>query len=120
MFDPMVPVMTPMYPSLFGNKVAALCLLYIQNYGEGYIRGIATTFGVFPRSVQLQLEKLERDGILVSQFVGDSKMFRINPRLAIKSELAALLEKMLSLLPEEDTQKFFRARRRPRRTGKQL
>lgn len=30
--------MRPMYTSLFGNKVAELCLLYIVDYGEGYIR----------------------------------------------------------------------------------
>lgn len=112
--------MRPMYTSLFGNKVAELCLLYIVNYGEGYIRGIASAFEIYPRSVQLQLEKLEADGILVSQFTGDVKMFRLNPRLAIKGELIALLEKILTLMPEEETQKYFRERRRPRRTGKQL
>ncbi len=109
-----------MYPELFGNRVAELCLLYIVNYGEGYIRGIARTFGVTPRQVQLQLERLERGGILVNHFIGNVKMFQINPRLAIRSELIALIEKELSLLPEEETQKYYRQRRRPRRTSKAL
>src|SRR5579862_3924407 len=80
------------YKTLFGNEIAEFCLLYIANYGEGYIRGISSTFGVFPNQVRLQLEKLEAEGILVSQFSGNTKLFRINPRLAIKDELLAVLE----------------------------
>jgi hypothetical protein len=109
-----------MYKALFGNEVAEQCLLYIVNYGEGHIRGIATTFDLSPGQVKPQLEKLERGGILVSQFAGNTKLFRNNPRLAIRKELVALFEKILSLLPEEEIQQYFRERRRPRRTGKQL
>jgi hypothetical protein len=109
-----------MYKALFGNNVAEQCLLYIVNYGEGHIRGIASAFELSPAQVQLQLQKLEAGGILVSQFSGNTKNYRINPRLAIREELVALLEKMLTLVPEEDTEKYFRERRRPRRTGKAL
>jgi DNA-binding MarR family transcriptional regulator len=112
--------MNTLYKALFGNEVAELCLLYIVNYGQGHIRGIANTFEVSPGQVKPQLEKLEADGILVSQFIGNTKNFRINPRLAIRAELTALIEKILSLLPEEDTEKYFRERRRPRRTAKPL
>ncbi|MBX9770148.1 MAG: winged helix-turn-helix domain-containing protein [Candidatus Obscuribacterales bacterium] len=109
-----------MYKALFGNNVAERCLLYIVNYGEGYINGIAKTYGIAPSQVQSQLEKLEEGGILVSQFSGNTKNFRINPRLAIKKELTDLLEKMLAITPASETEKYFRERRRPRRTGKQL
>ncbi len=109
-----------MYDTLFGNNVAKLCLLYIVNYGEGHINGIAKTFAVSPSQVQRQLVKLEADGILVSQFSGNTKNFRINPRLFVRRELTSLIEKMLACLPEADSQKYFRQRRRPRRTGKTL
>jgi hypothetical protein len=109
-----------MYKALFGSEVAEFCLLYIVNYGEGYIRGIAAAFGVSPGQVQAQLEKLEAGGLLVSQFVGSTKVFKINPRLAIRKELIAMMEKILTLFPEEETERYFRARRRPRRTGKEL
>ncbi len=109
-----------MYKTLFGNNVARQCLLYIENYGEGHINGIAKTFVISPGQVQRQLEKLEREGILVSQFSGNTRNFRINPRLAIREELTTLLEKMLALLTETETQKYFRQRRRPRRARKPL
>ena len=109
-----------MYKALFGNNVVELCLLYIVNYGEGHINGIAKTFAISPGQVQRQLEKLEAGGILVSQFSGNTKNFRINPRLAMKAELTTLMEKLLTLLPESETEKYFRERRRPRRTGKRI
>ena len=117
---PVIDIGQIMYKTLFGNNVAKLCLLYIANYGEGYINGIAKAFSISPGQVQRQLEKLEREGILISQFSGNTKNFRINPRLAIREELKALLEKMLTLMPEAETKKYFRERRRPRRTGKKL
>lgn len=109
-----------MYKALFGNNVVEQCLLYIVNYGEGHINGIAKTFEISPGQVQRQLEKLEAGGILVSQFSGNTKNFRISPRLAIRAELTSLIEKMLQDLPEEETEKYFRRRQRPRRTGKKL
>ena len=109
-----------MYKALFGNNVAEKCLLYIVNYGEGHINGIAKTFSLSPGQVQRQLQKLEEGGILISQFSGNTRNFKINPRLAIKNELISLLEKMLTLFSEKEIQKYYRQRQRPRRTGKKL
>lgn len=109
-----------MFQSLFGNAVAEKVLLYIANYGEGYINKIARTYEIAPSQVQKQLLKLEAGGILVSRLVGNVRVFIFNPRLAIRKELQALLEKVLELLPPETTKKFYRDRARPRRTGKEL
>ncbi|MBX3041471.1 MAG: winged helix-turn-helix transcriptional regulator [Bdellovibrionaceae bacterium] len=109
-----------MFPALFGNAMAEKVLLYIANYGEGYINKIAKTYGVSPSQVQKQLKRLEAGGILVSRLMGNLRVFTLNPRFALKAELLALLERELELLPKEATQKLFRERTRPRRTGKEL
>ena len=109
-----------LYQSLFGNAVAEKALLYIVNYQEGYINKMANVFGVSPSQMQKQLVRLEAGGILVSQLKGNLRLFTINPRLAIKNELIALMEKELSLIPKADITKYFRERTRPRRTGKDL
>lgn len=109
-----------MYEVLFGNKVAEKCLLYLANYGEGHINGIAKTFGISPSQVERQLKKLESGGILVNTIVGNTKVFSLNPRLGIRKELSALLEQILILLPPSETEKYYRERRRPRRSGKAL
>lgn len=109
-----------MYQALFGNAVAEKVLLYIANYGEGYIGKISKTYTVSPSQVQKQLVRLEAGGILVSRLTGNLRIFTFNPRLAIKKELLTLLEKELSLMPDEITKKYYRERTRPRRSGKEL
>ena len=108
-----------MFQVLFGNVVAEKVLLYIANYGEGYINKIAKIYGIAPSQVQKQLKRLEEGGVLVSRLTGNLRVFTFNPRFALRKELLALLEKELELLPKETVQKYYRERTRPRRTGKE-
>lgn len=109
-----------MIEALFGNRTAEKVLLYIANYGEGYISGIAETFGIPKSQVRKQLLRLEEGGILVARDKGNLRIFTFNPRSLYKKELEALLKKILSLLSQEETEKYYRQRQRPRRTGKPL
>lgn len=109
-----------MFASLFGNPTAEKVLLYIANYGEGHTRAIATAFSLSTSQVYQQLIRLEKNGILVAKQSGRTKVFFINPRLAIKKALLQLLEEILLLTPPEDQKKYFRQRTRPRKTGKKL
>ena len=109
-----------MFQVLFGNAVAEKVLLYIANYGEGYINKIAKIYGISPSQVQKQLMRLEAGGVLVSRLTGNLRVFTFNPRFALRKELLALLERELELLPKETVQKYYRERARPRRTGKEL
>ncbi len=109
-----------MIENLLGNKTAEKTLLYIVNYGEGHTSGIAQTFDLPKSQVRKQLIRLEAGGILVGRNVGNIRMFQINPRCPYKKELEALLEKVLSMVSKSDQEKYYRQRRRPRRTGKAL
>lgn len=109
-----------MLETLFGNQTAERVLLYIANYGEGHTSGIAQTFNLPKSQVRKQLIKLESGGILVGRNVGNIRMFQISPRCTYKKELEALLEKSLSLLSANEIEKYYRQRRRPRRTGKKF
>lgn len=109
-----------MIESLLGNKTAEKTLLYIVNYGEGHTSGIAQTFELPKSQVRKQLLKLEAGGVLVGRSIGNIRMFQFNPRCPYKKELEILLEKVLSLVPKADQEKYYRQRRRPRRTGKAL
>lgn len=109
-----------MIESLLGNQTAEKVLLYIANYGEGHTSGIAQTFKLPKSQVRKQLIRLESGGVLVGRSVGNIRMFQLNPRCSYKKELEALLEKILSLVSNADQEKYYRQRRRPRRTGKAL
>ena len=106
--------------NLLGNKTAERVLLYLANYGQGYPREIAATFGSSVSVVLKQLTRLENGGILVSRMLGRTRLYELNPRWYFYKELKALLEKALAALPAEEVKKHYRARRRPRRAGKPL
>ncbi len=109
-----------MLEQLFGNKSAEKVLLFLVHYGEGYARNISETFETSNFAIQKQLLKLEHAGILVSQLKGKTRVFTWNPRYPLLRELQALLKRALDLLPAEEERRYFRQRRRPRRSGKPL
>lgn len=105
---------------IFGSETTEKVLLYLANYGEGYAKGIADNFETHLSAVQKVLIKLELNGVLVSQYNGKTKMFSWNPRYPFREKLLLLLEQALNSIPKEDTQKYFRQRKRPRKSGKPL
>jgi predicted ArsR family transcriptional regulator len=109
-----------MIESLVGNRTAEKILLYITNYGEGYISGIAETFKISKSQVRKQLLRFENGGILVPRDKGSLRLYTFNPRCFFKNELESLLKKILNQLPRDEIEKYYRQRQRPRRTGKVL
>lgn len=105
---------------LFSTPTTERVLLYLQAYGQGHARAVAGTLEAPLRSVQLQLARLETEGVLVSQFSGRTKLYLWNPRYPLLPELSALLDKALRLMPKDERQRYFSERRRPRRSGKPL
>jgi hypothetical protein len=109
-----------MIRDLVGSNTAEKVLLFIANYGEGYATGIAECFELRLYQVQKILNKYEQSGLLVSVLKGKTRVFTWNPRYPLKTELLALLEATLRLLPKEEVSRYFRARTRPRKIGKNL
>jgi DNA-binding transcriptional ArsR family regulator len=105
---------------LFGSELREKILLYLEECGEAYSLELAKNFDAGLFAVQNQMKRLEEAGILVSRSVGKTRMYSINPRYFLKNELIALLKKDLEALPETEIRKFYRPRRRPRRSGKPL
>lgn len=108
-----------MLEGIFGNRTAERVLLFLEQYGEGYAREIAGTFQDISMSMALaQLKRFEAAGLLVSERRGRTLLFTWNPRSMFVPEVRALLRKALDALPESERRCYFRARRRPRRSGK--
>jgi hypothetical protein len=109
-----------MIESLVGSLNCERVLLFLQAREMGYAREMSAFFATGVRPIQLQLEKLEQGGILVSRMVGRTRQYEFNPRYPFLKELQALLEKVLSFYPEDEQERLLMNRRRPRRTGKPL
>jgi len=109
-----------MIESLLGSKNAERVLIYIFARGEGYAREIASFYKTDLKSIQMQLDKFEKSGVLVSREVGRTRPYVFNPRYPFLNELKALLEKVLSFYPEHEREELVMNRRRPRARGKVL
>ncbi len=107
-----------MLETLFGGATAEKVLLYLASYGEGYAKEIADRFSIPFSMVQKQLMKFETSGLLASQLKGRTRVYAWNPRFPLKGEALALFQRALEFVPEEEQQRYFRGRRRPRRAGK--
>ncbi len=109
-----------MLKAIFGSDKKGKILLYLYTNGESYPREIAKIFNFYLNGVQKQLLNMERDGILYSKLKGKVRLFGFNPRYPFKRELELLLEKILKFIPQEEKEKFYLPRLRPRRTGKPM
>ena len=105
---------------LLGSKNAERVLIYIFSRDEGYAREIASFYGTDLKPIQMQLDKFEQGGVLVSRSVGRTRPYEFNPRYPFLSELKALLEKTLSFYPAKEQEELRMNRRRPRARGKEL
>ena len=109
-------MLEPLLESAAKEKI----LLYLRTHGESYPREMARALGLYVTAVQYQLAKLEGGGVLYSKLRGRIRLFGFNPRYPFKKELEALLDKALAFVPEEELERIYRPRLRPRRAGKPL
>lgn len=109
-----------MIESLLGSKNAERVLIYIFAREEGYAREIASFYKTDLKSIQMQLDKFEKSGILASRTVGRTRPYVFNPRYPFLNEVKALLEKALSFYSESEREELVMNRRRPRARGKIL
>ena len=109
-----------MIEALLGSKNAERVLIYIFAREEGYAREISTFYESDLKSIQMQLDKFEKSGVLASRTVGRTRPYVFNPRYPFLIELKALLEKALSFYPAKEQEELTMNRRRPRARGKTL
>lgn len=109
-----------MLEAVVGSEGAERVMLFLAAREKGYAKEIADTYQMPVSNVQKQLERMERDGLLVNTKAGRTRIYRINPRYAFKEEVEALLAKALSVAPRSLQDKLQYNRRRPRRAGKPL
>ncbi len=109
-----------MIENLLGNETLEKILLSIERYGKVYATNIAKTFDIPVYSVQKQLMKMEETCVLISMFYGKVRLYEFNPRYPLLNELKALLRKVFDFLPQQDIDKYYMKRQRPRLRGKSL
>ena len=104
---------------LFGTRTRSSVLLAVHMLGETYPTQVARVLGVSLNQAQKAICSLERAGVVVGEVEGRQRRVRLNPRYALATELAALLDGMATYdVPLQ--RRIAEARRRPRLAGKDL
>ncbi len=109
-----------MLKPILDNSTKERILLTVMVRKEVYARDIASIFKIYLLSVQNQLKKLERGGVLVSRLKGRTRLYSFNPRYPFLAELKSLLKKTLLFISKKEKDKYYTPRLRPRRSGKPL
>lgn len=103
---------------MLGSSAAEAALLHLFHYGDSYGRAISADFGVSLDSVQRQLDKLERMGVLVSKWQGRTLIYMWNPKSRAASRLKDLVAVAYEGLSPQISAEKFAKRRGPRAKDK--
>lgn len=76
-----------MLEAIVGSISAERVLLFLAARDEGYGAEIAKLFSTDLSPIQKQLERMERDGLLISRKVGRTRLYSFNPRNPFVPEL---------------------------------
>ena len=70
--------------------------------------------------IKKQLDRMERDDLLIKRRVGKSLIYTFNPRNPFSQDIQAFFLKALEKYPEDIRVRLAMDRRRPRKRGKEL
>lgn len=109
-----------MLEAIVGSTSAERVLVFMAAREQGYAAEMAKAFETDLSPIQKQLERMERDGLLISNKVGRTRVYSFNPRNAFIEETLKLAQKALALYPEDLKEQLLYNRRRPRKKDKPL
>jgi predicted transcriptional regulator len=103
---------------LFGGRAAEAVLLALFHQGEAYGRSISREFGVSLDSIQRQLDRFERSGVIVCKRQGRTLVYAWNPKSRLSVRLRDLVGVVYDGLDLDQKQRLFRERHQPRAKDK--
>lgn len=105
---------------IFGSRAAEAVLLHLFHHGESYGRAVSSDFEISLDSVQRQLEKFERAGVLVAVRHGRTVVYSFNPRSKVAARLRDLVAVFYARMSLEHKEQVFSVRRRHRAKDKPI
>lgn len=95
-----------MLKSLFGNRNVERILLFLFVNERCYGTQLQTLLRVPLTPIQKALLRLEKEGILQSDYEGKTRIYRFHPSCPLRWELEALLKKAYTLLPPQEKKRY--------------
>lgn len=89
-----------------GSTSAERVLLFLAAREEGYATEIARAYQTDLSPIQKQLERMEKQGLLINRRIGRIRLYRLNPEFHFFKEIQSLLSKALSIMPKENLERL--------------
>lgn len=103
---------------LFGSRASEAVLLHLHHYGETYGRAASKDFAVSLDSVQRQLDRFERTGVMVCRRQGRTLVYTWNPKSRVSKRVRDLVVVAYESLSPKARESVFSERRQPRSKDK--
>lgn len=84
---------------LITNKTRLKLLLkfFLNSQTTSYLRNLETEFGESTNAIRIELNRLEKAGLLNSKFSGNKKFFKANAEHPLYSEINSILKKTVGI-----------------------
>lgn len=92
---------------LFGNKNVEKILIFLFVNSKCYGTQLHRVFNTPLTPLQKALERLERGGVIFSQYEGKTRIYRLNQSFPCMKELELILKKAYTLLPAQEKKYFY-------------
>lgn len=79
------------------TRIKLLLKFFLNPNTSAYLRGLATEFGESSNAVRLELNKLEKAGMLYSKNVGNKKIFQVNKQHSLFDPIRHIVQKYIGL-----------------------
>ncbi len=79
------------------TRIKLLMKFFINSHTTAYLRGLENEFGESSNAIRVELNRLERAGMLVSNMNGNKKIFRANTEHPLFHEIHNILLKQIGL-----------------------
>lgn len=96
-----------MFGKLFGSTHTAPILIFLLINERGYPTQIAKHLQLPLTPIQNALSKLEKEGLVYSEYEGKNRRYALSPTHPLAREFEALLRKAFSLYPAAEKKKYF-------------
>lgn len=96
-----------MLTSLISNKSVEKILFFLLLNGKAYASQLSQRFVAPLTPLQHSLQKLEKNGVLLSRYEGKTRFYEFNPAHPLLPELEALLKKAYTLLPIPEKKMYY-------------
>ena len=79
------------------TRIKLLLKFFLNGTTTGYLRGLQSDFGESSNAIRLELNRLEKAGMLTSSLEGNKKVFRANQEHPLYDEIHNILRKHIGL-----------------------